>query len=96
MASKRRENRRTKSLKFLAQHGTPKQLKVFKEICHAQSWRLASSNFCDVYTDKITYFTEKSAEDMQRKRWIADRVKLRIYPCPFCKGYHLSKPDENM
>jgi hypothetical protein len=34
-------------------------------------------------TSKIKYMLDEARET-------ADRLKLRIYLCPFCKGYHLT------
>lgn len=37
--------------------------------------------------NKASYSTEEKAQEIIDKR----KVKLYIYPCDFCKGYHLSR-----
>lgn len=43
--------------------------------------------------DKNCY-DKKGAESARNKRWKEDRVRLRIYPCPACKSWHLTEDDE--
>jgi hypothetical protein len=41
-------------------------------------------------TSKNKMCTSKIKYTLQEARETADRLQLRIYNCPFCKGYHLT------
>lgn len=36
-------------------------------------------------------FDKKGAITASNARWKEDRVKLRIYPCPECRHWHMTK-----
>lgn len=36
-------------------------------------------------------YDKRTAATARNKRWRDDRVELRIYPCPHCRGWHLTK-----
>jgi hypothetical protein len=42
--------------------------------------------------EKARYATKKMAQTVRNKRLHEKRREkyLRIYPCPFCRGYHLT------
>ena len=40
---------------------------------------------------KNRYDSRDLAEQVAAKRWREDRVKLKVYNCAFCAGYHLAK-----
>lgn len=38
-------------------------------------------------------YDKKTAVTAKNQRWDEDHIKLRIYPCPHCRAWHLtSKP----
>ena len=39
-------------------------------------------------------YDKRGAETMRNKRWKEDRVRLRLYPCPHCKMWHVTEDDE--
>ena len=39
--------------------------------------------------DKVIY-TKREALEAKNRRWREDRVPLRIYPCNWCNGWHLT------
>lgn len=39
---------------------------------------------------KVRY-DKKGAVTAANRRWTESRKKLRIYPCPICGGWHLTK-----
>lgn len=40
---------------------------------------------------KTRYSTERLAKDVARDCWFDRRVSLRVYECPKCAGFHLTK-----
>lgn len=40
---------------------------------------------------KVRYGTERKALSVADRRWKKARVELRVYPCPLCQGFHLTK-----
>ncbi len=48
----------------------------------------ADKSFC-IETGK-TIFDKRGAETARNKRWEEAHVGLRIYPCRFCGGWHLT------
>ena len=39
-------------------------------------------------------FDKKNAQTAKNKRYNEDHVGLRIYPCPFCDGWHLTSQEK--
>lgn len=43
------------------------------------------------YCEGKVCFDKRGAETAANKRWNEDRVELRIYACPNCRFWHLTK-----
>lgn len=39
-------------------------------------------------------YDKRGAETVRNKRWKEDRVRLRLYPCPACRTWHVSEDDD--
>lgn len=39
-------------------------------------------------------YDKKGATTAKNRRWNEDHAKLRIYPCNFCNGWHLTSKDK--
>ena len=44
---------------------------------------------------KSRYDSRDFAEEVAKKRWREARVKLKVYGCCFCGGFHLAKAKGN-